>query len=140
MDYRVAAEQARSRRAREHPITETAMHFSCFRPCRQLAHLDRRSAHDVGTPPCLAVPSAPSGIRFAMLWDRNRVRPRTHGGVGGREEQSSLLPHAMRMTVLPQMAKGLPDKTSDGAEESPLRNTVVRALERLKWLRWQGNV
>jgi hypothetical protein len=40
----------------------------------------------------------------------------------------------MRMTVLQQTAKGLPDKTSDGAEESPLRHTVVRELERLKWL------
>jgi hypothetical protein len=34
----------------------------------------------------------------------------------------------------------LPDKTSDGAEESPLRHTVVWELERLKWLLWHGNV
>jgi hypothetical protein len=67
-------------------------------------------------------------MRFAVLWDRNRVRPRTHGGVGGREERLSLLPHAMRMTVLQQTAKGLPDKTSDGAEEYLLRNTVVWEL------------
>ena len=46
----------------------------------------------------------------------------------------------MRMTVLQQTAKGLPDKTSDGAEEYPLCDTVVRALERLKWFLWQGNV
>jgi hypothetical protein len=46
----------------------------------------------------------------------------------------------MRMTVLQKPAKGLPDKTSDGAEEYPLRHTVVRALERLKWLLRHGNV
>lgn len=86
----------------------------------------------VGTRPCLAVPSGPSGMRFTMLWDRDRVRPRTHGGVGGREGRPSLLPHTMRMTVLQKTAKGLPDKTSDGAEEYPLRHTVVRELERLK--------
>jgi hypothetical protein len=37
----------------------------------------------------------------------------------------------MRMTVLQQTAKGLPDKTRDGAEEYPLRHTVVRAEEAL---------
>jgi hypothetical protein len=41
------------------------------------------------------------------------------------------------MTVLQQTAKGLTDKTRDGAEEYPLRHSVVRELERLKWLLWQ---
>jgi hypothetical protein len=46
----------------------------------------------------------------------------------------------MRLTVLQQTAKGLPDKTNDGEEDSPLRDPVVRELERLKWYLWHGNV
>jgi hypothetical protein len=38
----------------------------------------------------------------------------------------------MRLTVLQQTAKGLPEKTNDGEEESSLRHPVVRELERLK--------
>jgi hypothetical protein len=39
---------------------------------------------------------------------------------------------AKRLTVLQQMAKGLPDKTRDEEEDYPLRDSVVRELERLK--------
>jgi hypothetical protein len=37
----------------------------------------------------------------------------------------------MRLTVLQQTAKGLPEKTNDSEEESSLRHPVVRELERL---------
>ncbi len=47
---------------------------------------------------------------------------------------------AMRLTVLQQTAKGLPDKTSDEEEDYPLHDPVVRGLERLKWFLWHGNV
>ncbi len=47
---------------------------------------------------------------------------------------------AMRLTVLRQTAKGLPQTTSDGEEDYPLRDPVVRDLERLKWYLWHGNV
>jgi len=47
---------------------------------------------------------------------------------------------AMRLTVLQQTAKGLPDKTRDDEEDYPLRDPVVRNLERLKWFLWHGNV
>jgi hypothetical protein len=47
---------------------------------------------------------------------------------------------AMRLTVLQQTAKGLPDKTTDEEEDYPLRDPVVRDLERLKWYLWHGNV
>src|SRR6266850_1432940 len=47
---------------------------------------------------------------------------------------------AMRLTVLQQTAKGLPDKTRDDEEDYPLRDPVVRELERLKWFLWHGNV
>jgi len=46
----------------------------------------------------------------------------------------------MRLTVLQQTAKGLPEKTSDGEETYELRDPVVRELDRLKWFVWHGNV
>jgi hypothetical protein len=47
---------------------------------------------------------------------------------------------AMRLTVMQQMAKGLPPTTSDGEETYTLRDPVVRSLERLKWFLWHGKV
>jgi hypothetical protein len=47
---------------------------------------------------------------------------------------------AMRLTVLQQTAKGLPAKTRDDEQDYPLRDPVVRELERLKWFLWHGNV
>jgi ABC transporter substrate binding protein len=47
---------------------------------------------------------------------------------------------AMRLTVLQQMAKGLPQTISDEEESYRLRDPVVRSLERLRWLLWHGNV
>jgi hypothetical protein len=38
------------------------------------------------------------------------------------------------------LPKGLPDKTRDEEEDYPLRDPVVRELERLKWFLWRGNV
>ena len=46
---------------------------------------------------------------------------------------------AMRLTTMTQSAKGLPEKM--GEEEAlPLRDEVVRQLERSKWFLWHGNV
>jgi hypothetical protein len=71
------------------------------------------------------------------------------GGETVRDLQLYLSPEAehlldwfhisMRLTVLQQTAKGLPEKTSDGEEEYTLRDEVVRSLERLKWFLWHGN-
>src|SRR5882724_2006924 len=47
---------------------------------------------------------------------------------------------AMRLTVLQQTAKGLPETTSDGEDTYTLRDEVVRELERLQWFLWHGNV
>jgi hypothetical protein len=47
---------------------------------------------------------------------------------------------SMRLTVLHQTAKGLPETTNDGEETYTLRDDVVRELERLKWYLWHGNV
>jgi hypothetical protein len=72
------------------------------------------------------------------------------GGDTVRELQLYLNPHAqhlldwchpaIRLTVLQQTAKGLPDKNRDEEVDYPLRDLVVRELERLKWYLWHGNV
>jgi hypothetical protein len=72
------------------------------------------------------------------------------GGDTVRELQLYLNPHAehildwfhatMRLTVLQQTAKGLPDQIRDEEGDYPLRDPVVRDLERLKWYLWHGNV
>jgi hypothetical protein len=46
----------------------------------------------------------------------------------------------MRLTVLQQTAKGLPEETRDEEEDYPLRDPVMRDLARLKWYLWHGNV
>jgi hypothetical protein len=46
----------------------------------------------------------------------------------------------MRLTVLQQTAKSLPDITRDEEADYPLRVLVMRELERLKWFLWHGNV
>lgn len=75
---------------------------------------------------------------------------RSDGGDTVRELQLYLNPQAehllewlhlaMRLTVLQQTAKGLPQTTSDGEETSLLRDERVRSLERLTWALWHGNV
>jgi hypothetical protein len=72
------------------------------------------------------------------------------GGDTVRELQLYLNPHAehildwfhvtMRLTVLQQTAKGLPEQTRDEETDYPLRAPVLRELERLKWYVWHGNV
>jgi hypothetical protein len=47
---------------------------------------------------------------------------------------------AMRLTVLQQTAKGLPQTISVEDETYRLRDAVVWELERLKWFLWHGNV
>jgi hypothetical protein len=64
------------------------------------------------------------------------------GGDTIRDVQLYLNPHtehlldwlhvAIRLTILQQTARGLPDKIRDGEEEYPLRDPIVRELERLK--------
>jgi hypothetical protein len=72
------------------------------------------------------------------------------GGDTVRELQFYLNPHAehildwfhvtMRLTVLQQTAKGLPEMARDEEIDYPLRDPVVRELARLKWYLWHGNV
>jgi hypothetical protein len=44
----------------------------------------------------------------------------------------------MRLTVMQQTAKGLPQTIHDEEETYTLRDPVVRSLERLKWSLWHG--
>src|SRR6516162_8534309 len=45
----------------------------------------------------------------------------------------------MRLTVLLQIAKGIPGKIGEGEEEYALRSQVEKQLESIKWYLWHGN-
>ena len=47
---------------------------------------------------------------------------------------------AMRLTVMQQTAKSLPETTQDEEMTYEVRAPVTKALERLKWFLWHGNV
>ena len=46
----------------------------------------------------------------------------------------------MRLTVLTQTAKGLPETAGEGEDQEPLRSEVLKTLESIKWYLWHGNV
>jgi hypothetical protein len=46
----------------------------------------------------------------------------------------------MRLTVLNQIAKGLPFKVGEDEEELELREDVLKSLQSIKWFLWHGNV
>jgi hypothetical protein len=46
---------------------------------------------------------------------------------------------AMRLTVLTQTAKGLPEKVGEGEDQYELRGGVLKHLESIKWYLWHGN-
>src|SRR5271157_4518300 len=46
----------------------------------------------------------------------------------------------MRLTVLNQTAKGLPESVGEGEDQYELRTCVIKDLERIKWYLWHGNV
>jgi hypothetical protein len=45
----------------------------------------------------------------------------------------------MRLTVLRQMAKGVPETIGEGEERYELRPKVLQQLESIKWYLWHGN-
>jgi hypothetical protein len=45
----------------------------------------------------------------------------------------------MRLTVLLQIAKGIPEKIGTGEEEYELRLQALKRLESIKWFLWHGN-
>jgi hypothetical protein len=46
---------------------------------------------------------------------------------------------AMRLIVLCQTAKGLPERLGEGEDRYKLRTGVLKDLERIKWYLWHGN-
>jgi hypothetical protein len=46
----------------------------------------------------------------------------------------------MRLTVLNQTAKGLPETVGEGADQYELRPGVLKDLQRIKWFLWHGSV
>src|SRR5207253_7292507 len=72
------------------------------------------------------------------------------GGDSVRDLQRYLNPHAehlldwfhvtMRLTVMQQTAKSLPETTSDEKMTYEVRAPVIRSPERLKWFLWPGDV
>ena len=46
----------------------------------------------------------------------------------------------MRLTVMGQHAKGLPEQVGDGDEQQHLRADCEKLLERIKHILWHGNV
>lgn len=46
----------------------------------------------------------------------------------------------MRLTVLAQMAKGLPVTVGEGEDTHVLREAILKSLESIKWYLWHGNV
>ena len=46
----------------------------------------------------------------------------------------------MRLTVLRQTAKGVPEQMGEGEEQYELRPKVLQQLESIKWYLWHGNV
>ncbi len=67
------------------------------------------------------------------------IRPVLRGGV---DDNAAPLPDSMRLTVLQQTAKGLPEviDAEDGEEPYALREPVLKGLESTIWYLWHGNV
>src|SRR5882762_4805736 len=65
---------------------------------------------------------------------RKRICPVLRGGGDGNVAS---LPDTMRLTVMQQTAKGLPETSGEG--NMALQADVLRDLERIKWFLWHGN-
>jgi hypothetical protein len=46
----------------------------------------------------------------------------------------------MRLTVITQTAKGLPEMVGETEDQHPLRSEVLKTIESIKWYLWHGNV
>src|SRR5437764_8178968 len=95
-------------------------------------------------------PSAASLSCFNLRAQPNQqVEFLSDGGEDVRNVQLYLNPEAehlldwfhvtMRLTVLIQMGKGVPEKIDVGDEPYELRSPVLTQLESIKWYLWHGN-
>ncbi len=89
-------------------------------------------------------------LRSQGLQMNQQVEFLSDGGEDVRNVQLYLNPEAehlldgfhitMRLTVMNQMAKGLPEKVGEGEDQYELRPGVLKDLKSLKWYLWHGNV
>ena len=89
-------------------------------------------------------------LRSQGLQMNQQIEFLSDGGEDVRNVQLYLNPEAehlldwfhitMRLTVLNQIGKGLPEKIGEGDDEYELRPGVLKDLESLKWYLWHGNV
>ena len=88
-------------------------------------------------------------LRSQGLTMNQQVEFLSDGGEDVRNVQLYLNPEAehlldwfhltMRLTVLLQTAKGMPEKIGEGEEQYELRPQVEKQLESIKWYLWHGN-
>ena len=88
-------------------------------------------------------------LRSQGLTMNQQVEFLSDGGEDVRNVQFYLNPEAehlldwfhvtMRLTVLLQTAKGMPEKIGEGEEQYELRPVVEKQLESIKWYLWHGN-
>ena len=88
-------------------------------------------------------------LRAQGLQMNQQVEFLSDGGEDVRHVQLYLSPEAehlldwfhvtMRLTVLRQTAKGMPEKIGEGEEQYELRPVVEKQLESIKWYLWHGN-
>jgi len=87
-------------------------------------------------------------LKSQGMQENQRIEFLSDGGDTVRDLQLYLNPQAehyldwfhvtMRLTVLMQMARGLPQELKNG--ENLLRDDVLKSLESVKWYLWHGNV
>ncbi len=88
-------------------------------------------------------------LRSQGLQMNQQVDFLSDGGEDVRQVQLYLNPEAehlldwfhvtMRLTVLNQTAKGLPEKVGEGDDPYELRYSVLKRLDSIKWYLWHGN-
>jgi len=88
-------------------------------------------------------------LRAQGMQMNQQVEFLSDGGEDVRHVQLYLNPEAehlldwfhvtMRLTVLRQMAKGVPETIGEGEERYELRPKVLQQLESIKWYLWHGN-
>src|SRR5262249_33662838 len=98
----------------------------------------------------------PATDKSITPWVRRVCRPLSQGGSerlepdiwkwicpvlrGGVDGNAAPLLDTMRLTVMQQTAKSLPETTRDEEMTYEVQAPVTKELERLKWFLWHGNV
>ena len=121
---------------RDDPEEEEASDAKCFAFVQTFDEKPKRRLYEL--------------LKSQGMQENQQVTFLSDGGDDVRNLQLYLNPQAehlldwfhitMRLTVLLQAAKGLPEKTGADGETYDLRQPVLDALESIKWYLWHGNV